>query len=185
MTADGCSEEDLLHVLVDRSRGAWEELADRRVAIDDPVYGWVLDGVLPDGRWNLAPSLLVAQFRDQALHDLPSLQLIPRRQVRHLNSQLADDLAVPRSDEAAALISPYDAAIAGIRDGEMVTVATEHGAIELVARISEGIRRGALSVPHGYGPANVCMLTSDRADIDPLTGMVLQSGVAVTIAPPG
>jgi anaerobic selenocysteine-containing dehydrogenase len=181
-TADECTDDDLLRPIVERSRGSWDELVDHRVALEEPVYGWVLDGVLPDGRWSLAPRLLVEQFRDQAGSEMPPLQLIPRRQVRHLNSQLAGGVDGRPTDKAEALISPTDAAASGIADGDMVTVTSAYGAIELVARVTDDVRPGALSVPHGYGEANVTALTSDRDDIDRHTGMVLQSGVAVDVA---
>ncbi len=43
------------------------------------------------------------------------------------------------------------------------------------------IRRGVVSVPHGHHSANVNALT-DKDIIDPVTGMVRYSGVAVTVA---
>jgi anaerobic selenocysteine-containing dehydrogenase len=180
---DECTDEDLLRALVSRSRGSWDELVERRVAIDEPVYGWVLDNVLPDGRWNLAPDLLVRQFRDQAFLEPPPLQLTPRRQGRHLNSQLVDGVELVRSDDASVLISPEDARRAGVVDGQVVRVVSAHGSIELRATVTPEIRVGAVSVPHGYGGANVTALTSDRVDIDPHTGMVLQCGVDVSVLP--
>ena len=180
---DECTDEDLLEALVVRSRGTWDELVEQRVAIEEPVYGWVLDNVLPDGQWNLAPDLLVDQFRDQALVEPPRLQLTPRRQGRHLNSQLVDGAELVRSDDAAVLISPDDARRAGVLDGQSVRVVSAHGSIELRARVTSEIRAGAVSVPHGYGDANVTALTSDRVDIDPHTGMVLQCGVDVSVVP--
>lgn len=182
MTADDCTDDLLLKALADRSRGSWDELVTERVAIEEPVFGWVLDGVIPDGRWRIGPELLVEQFRDQALRELPPLQLIPRRQPRHLNSQLVEGVE-GKTDDAVALISPDDARRAGIVDGAVVRVSSVHGAVELVAELTNDVRIGAVSVPHGYGDCNVTVLTSDRDDIDPHTGMVLQCGVDVAIAP--
>lgn len=183
MDPDECTDDDLLEAIVARSRGSWDDLVEQRVAIEEPVYGWVLDNVLPGGRWNLAPDLLVGQFRDQALVAPPRLQLTPRRQGRHLNSQLVDGAELARSDEASVLISPDDARRAGVVDGRVVRVVSAHGSIELRAHVTSEIRQGALSVPHGYGEANVTALTSDRVDIDPHTGMVLQCGVEVSVVP--
>lgn len=180
-SVDTCTDDDLVREIVDRSRGEWADLVEQRVVIEEPVYGWVLDGVLPDGRWALTPPILVEQFRDQAAHEQPALQLIPRRQVRHLNSQLAERVDDAPCDEAAALMSAVDARAAGVVDGEMVTVSSAHGTIDVVVRVSDEVRPGALSIPHGYGAANVTALTSDRLDIDRHTGMVLQSGVAVDV----
>ncbi len=70
---------------------------------------------------------------------------------------------------------------AGVADGDVVRVTSAHGALDMVAGVTGDIRVGAVSLPHGYGDANVTALTSDRIDIDPHTGMVLQCGVDVTV----
>ena len=176
------TDDDLLRILVDRSRGKWEELVEQRHVAEAPVFGWVLDDVLPGGRWKLAPPLLVEQFAEVADAEVPSLQLIPRRQVRHLNSQLVDGLTARRADEPRITIAPADAAAAGILDGAPVVVRSAHGRVEGTAAVSDEMREGAVSVPHGYGAPNVCELTSSSADVDPLTGMVLQSGIGVELS---
>jgi hypothetical protein len=53
------------------------------------------------------------------------------------------------------------------------------------ARVDPAIRPGVVAVPHGWGgEAGVGRLTSaTESSCDPLTGMVQQSGVAVTISP--
>lgn len=181
VSADECTDELLHRQIVERSRGTWADLVEQRVGIEEPVYGWVLDGVLPNGCWTLAPPLLVEQFCDEAWHELPALQLIPRRQIRHLNSQMAEPMGSERHDHAEALMSTVDAAAAGVTDGDLVTVTSAHGTIDLIARVSRDIRPGALSVPHGYGDANVSRLSSDHDDIDRHTGMVLQSGIGVEV----
>ncbi len=182
VSAATCTDDDLLRVLADRSRGSWDRLVEERVGLEEPVYGWVLAGVLPGGRWKLAPPLLVEQFRDLAPIDPPALQLIPRRQVRHLNSQLVDGVDHLRLDAAAILISSADAAAAGVGDGDKVVLTSRHGRLEGFAHVSAEIRQGAVSVPHGYGTPNVSALTSSSEDVDPHTGMVLQSGVEVSLA---
>jgi anaerobic selenocysteine-containing dehydrogenase len=185
MTSSTCTDDDLLRVLVDRSRGSWDDLVSERVAVVPPVYGWVLEGVLPGGRWRIAPELLVEQFQDLAPVDPPPLALVPRRQVRHLNSQLVDGTDGFRVDDAVILVSPADAAAAGVGDGCRAVVRSRHGSVEGVVRVTDEVRPGAVSVPHGFGAPNVSHLTSAHDDIDPHTGMVLQSGVAVSLAPVG
>jgi hypothetical protein len=39
-----------------------------------------------------------------------------------------------------------------------------------------------VSLPHGWPDVNVCALTTARSDVDPLTGMVLQSGIPVEVS---
>jgi len=110
--------------------------------------------------------------------------LIPRRQGRHLNSWFPPpDL---RQDVSHVLLHPSDADEAAIADGQRVRVSSATGELVCVASIDQGIARGAVSVPHGFdapGEPNVGELISDTKDLDPLTGMVLQSGVAVSIEP--
>jgi len=42
---------------------------------------------------------------------------------------------------------------------------------------------GTVSVPHGFGEPDVCALTHGDEETDPLTGMVLQSALEVTVEP--
>jgi anaerobic selenocysteine-containing dehydrogenase len=180
LTTATCTDDDLLRIVVDRSRGSWERLVAERVAVAEPVYGWVLDGVLPDGRWRLAPPILVEQFADLAEDDRPALALTPRRQVRHLNSQLLSGIS--RTDAPSILVAAVDARSHEISPGDRVVVSSAHGSVTGIAEISEELRGGAVSVPHGYADPNVSTLTTARADVDPHTGMVHQSGVAVTVS---
>jgi hypothetical protein len=65
-------------------------------------------------------------------------------------------------------------------------VASVTGELIGVASIDQGIARGAVSVPHGFdgpGQPNVGELISDTTDLDPLTGMVLQSGLPISVEP--
>jgi anaerobic selenocysteine-containing dehydrogenase len=130
------------------------------------------------GGWRLAPQVLVDQLA--ALAAPAPLVLVPRRQVRHLNSQF-DDLG----EIADVVVHPDDAAAAGVIDGAPVVVRSERGEMVGVARVDPSVRRGAVSVPHGHQRANVNRLT-DSDDIDPVTGMAHYSGVPVSLhAAPG
>jgi anaerobic selenocysteine-containing dehydrogenase len=112
------------------------------------------------------------------------LVLIPRRQLRHLNSQLRQPHDTEgKSDYPDILLHPADADEAGLGQGQRVRVMSPSGEVTGTARIDIAIRRGAVSVPHGFGDPNVNYLTSARQGVDPLTGMILQSGVPVTITP--
>jgi anaerobic selenocysteine-containing dehydrogenase len=135
--------------------------------------------VLPGRRWRLAPRQLVEQFAAIADVEPAPLALIPRRQARHLNSQLT--VGIARTDRPSVLLATPDAKSAGIASGDEVVVASDHGRVRAIAEVTDELRLGAVSLPHGYGEPNVSMLTSATDDIDPHTGMVLQSGVAVTL----
>ncbi|MDT5077799.1 MAG: hypothetical protein QOJ80_2436 [Mycobacterium sp.] len=136
---------------------------------------WVERHIERLGGWRLAPRLLVDQLA--ALRAPAPLVLTPRRQMRRLNAQF-DFLGVP----ADVLINPHDGAAAGVVDGASVTVRSAHGELTGVAKLDPGIRRGAVSVPHGHVEANVNALTN-KNDIDLVTGMVRYSGVPVSLHP--
>jgi anaerobic selenocysteine-containing dehydrogenase len=138
------------------------------------IHGWVQEH-LPWGVWRLAPAQLAEQLA--AFRPPPDLQLAPRRQTRRING-----LECRPGDEPAAVLHPEDARRAGVSDGEMVEVASEAGALRLVARVTDGVAVGTVSIPHGWGQANVNTLVSST-DLDPLTGMPVSSGTAVRVSP--
>lgn len=186
LAPDTAVDDDLLAELGGRGRVGFDELraADGPVLGEPAVHGWVT-GSLPAGRWQLAPEPLVHQLAatPSAPADPESLTLVARRQVRHLNSQLADDSGRTGREAPAATLHPSDAAARGISDGQAVRVRSAHGALRATAQCDGGQLRGTVSVPHGWADPAVGSLTSDAADIDPLTGMVLQTAVPVTVTP--
>lgn len=180
---DEVTDEELLAPLAERSRADFATLREAPTAVvaERAAMGWVERDLLPDGRWEAAPPELVAQLA--ALSDPAPLVLTPRRQLRHLNSQMAADAMGSSADRPEALVNPADAADAGIADGQEVLVRSASGSLVVRAKVVDDIRRGAVSIPHGFGTANVSVLTSGTHDVDPLTGMVTQSGVPITLAP--
>lgn len=176
------TDEELLSTLLERTPIDPDVLRRERVVIEQrSVLGWVEERLLPDGRWRVAPAPLVRQLGQ--LGASPPLVLVPRRQLRHLNSQLRDPGATagPRPDLPEVLAHAEDAAAAGLADGDLVEVRSANGAVTGRLRIEPLIRRGAVSIPHGYAAPNVGDLTSSRDGIDPETGMVHQSGLAVEL----
>jgi anaerobic selenocysteine-containing dehydrogenase len=181
---DTCCDDDLIGLIANRGRSDLATLraAPSAVVAEDAVFGWVEERVLPEGRWRLAPSEFVAQLASMA--PPAPLVLTPRRQPRHLNSQLRDPLvAARRLDEPDILLHPSDAAEAGLAEGDRVVVRSNSGEMTGVAHLEPDLRRGAVSVPHGFAATNAAELTSSTLGVDPLTGMVLQSGIPVTIGP--
>ena len=71
--------------------------------------------------------------------------------------------------EAYVEIHPETAERFGIKDGEIVTVKTERGSIEIRARVTDAIVPGVINIPHGWSGANVNVLTS-RRPADPISG---------------
>jgi anaerobic selenocysteine-containing dehydrogenase len=116
---------------------------------------WVDAHVERLGGWRLAPHLLVDQLA--ALELPPPLVLVPRRQSRHLNSQL-DFLG----EVVEVIVHPDDATAAGLSDGRAVIVRSAQGELVGVAKVDPSIRAGAVSVPHGHQGANVNRLDVRR-----------------------
>jgi len=194
-----CTDDDLLAAYSRRARRPLEELrATDGVLVDEgPVRGWVEQGVLPEGRWRLAPTVLVAQLTSLTsltshaslvegppLPAAATLEMIPRRQLRTMNSQLRDAAAPGgRTERGAVQLHPDDAGRLGIADGSAVLVASASGETAGTAVLDDSLRPGVVSVPHGWTDPHVGALTSATRGVDPLTGMVLQSGVPVTVRP--
>ncbi|WP_157218814.1 molybdopterin-containing oxidoreductase family protein [Flavisphingomonas formosensis] len=173
---DTASDEDVLAHIAARGRHGIDRLRQERYVVDAPVaIGWLerfADGL---GGWRLAPQPLVDQLAE--MEPPAPLVLIPRRQRHHINSRIMD----PR-DHPSILLSPEDAADAGLTDGAPAIVRSAHGAIEGVVELDRTLQRGVMTVPHGFaGPYNVNQLTSCD-DVDPLTGMPRMSGLAVSVS---
>jgi anaerobic selenocysteine-containing dehydrogenase len=145
------------------------------VLVEAPaVYGWVQEH-MPWGRWRLAPEPFVQQLA--IVPPSPPLVLAPRRQGRHMNGLVYRD-----GDTPEAVLHVRDAAPQGIVDGDDVEVTAAAGRLRLRARVTDTIAVGTVSIPHGWGQANVNTLIS-ADDLDPLTGMPVLSGTAVQILP--
>jgi anaerobic selenocysteine-containing dehydrogenase len=172
------NDDAMLAGITKRARCSYDELVAHGwvEAHHDVPAPWVDRHVERLGGWRLAPRLLVEQLA--TLATTPNgLVLVPRRQARHLNSQL-DYLG----ETAEVVVHPDDAAVAGVVDGQPVVVRNAHGELTGTAKVSASIRRGAVSVPHGHQRANVNALTG-KDDIDLVTGMARYSGVPVTLGP--
>ncbi len=179
---DRTCDDDVIAALAGRARVSFDELRSSPTAVvaDQAVFGWVTERVLPGGRWRLSPRVLVEQLA--TLAEPPPLVLVPRRQPRHLNSQLRDSMGARRKlDEPDILVHPDDAAALGLHHGAPARVRSASGQVTGIVRLDPGLRRGAVSVPHGFASVNAAELTSGTVGVDPLTGMVLQSGIPVTV----
>ena len=159
----------------------------------------------PGKRVRLAPELLLdearrlgemAVERDRALADGFDLTLIGRRSLRSNNSWLHNSPRLMKgADRCTALLHPDDAAARSLADGDPVRVASRVGEIELPLEVSDQMRRGVISIPHGFGHArpgvswklaaskpgvSVNDLT-DPAVLDRLTGNAAYNAVPVRV----
>jgi anaerobic selenocysteine-containing dehydrogenase len=179
LTSETATDELLLRRIAERSRGGAEVVFAARHGVVDSgaIFGWVR-GLLPDGRWRLAPQALVTQLAEAIPTAAPGpvqqLQLIAHRQLETMNSQLRN------LTDTAVMVAPDQAAELG-GDGTRVEVRVADRVVSGVVRGDPRIPPGVMSIPHGWAAPNVSELTSAEADIDPLTGMVRQSAIPAEI----
>jgi anaerobic selenocysteine-containing dehydrogenase len=180
LSLESCRDEDLLATVCAGARVPFAELAAHETGVlaQRGTYGWVTERVLPHGRWQVAPPALVEQLARLDVHT--STVYIPRRPRHRVNSTLRD-LGGAR-DEDAVFLHRDDAAEIGAAEGTLVRVASEHGSLVGPVRIEAGLRHGTVSIHHASGDVNVANLTSGAVNVDPVTGMVLQSGIPVTLS---
>jgi anaerobic selenocysteine-containing dehydrogenase len=196
-TSDNATDESLFGPILARSRSdvATVMSATSGVVESGAVFGWVTERVLPEGKWRIAPSELIAQC--DKLHGdglIPSesdpstepefdrLLLLPQRRMRTMNSQLRD-VAAPggRTETPTIVMSPQDAQERGIAQGDRAKVESDVGYTVGEVAVDGNMPPGSIGIPHGWASPDVGRLTSADSGIDPLTGMVLQSGLSVSV----
>lgn len=75
-----------------------------------------------------------------------------------------------------------DAKAAGLEEGATVRVSSANGDLTRPLKFDNSLRPGCINVPHGWSDGmNVSRLTSTTRDVDPLTGMLLYSGLEVAV----
>jgi len=183
LDVDTATDDDLLAYLLTNSEIDFDELRSKRVLTAPHVIGWAQRHVDEKiGGWRMCPWPLAEQLRDLEAREAPdgpqSLILIPRRQKYHENSKLLE-----LRDEPLVIMNSADALDAGIEEGALVEVSSVNGIVRRAAKFDDTLRRGCINVPHGWSDElNVNRLTGTR-DVDPITGMVLYSGLEVSVAP--
>ncbi|MER6127014.1 molybdopterin oxidoreductase family protein [Streptomyces sp. NPDC001795] len=126
------------------------------------------------------------------------LVLVGRRHLRSNNSWLHNVPALTGGSNRCTLhIHPDDAERLGLADGEAVRVKGAGGAVTAPVEVTDGIRRGVVSLPHGWGHdrpgtrmshaaldpgVNVNQLL-DGSLLDPLSGNAVLNGIPVDLAP--
>ncbi|MFJ6087315.1 molybdopterin oxidoreductase family protein [Streptomyces sp. NPDC092369] len=134
----------------------------------------------------------------RALRERPDgLVLVGRRHLRSNNSWMHNVPALTGGTNRCTLhIHPEDAERLGVRDGAPVRVKGAGGEVTAPAEVTDGVRRGVVSLPHGWGHSragtrlshasvdpgvNVNQLL-DGSLLDPLSGNAVLNGVPVECA---
>jgi anaerobic selenocysteine-containing dehydrogenase len=140
----------------------------------------------PTGRIELAPQPLVAdaaRLKDSLARRDAGFVLIGRRHLRSNNSWMHNLPALTGGTNRCTLrIHPDDAAELGLTD----TAVVKGPGGELLApiEVTDGMLRGVVSLPHGWGDVNVNQL-NDGKRLDPLSGTAVLNGIPVDIAAAG
>jgi anaerobic selenocysteine-containing dehydrogenase len=146
----------------------------------------------PERRVRLAPSELLVAAADLGAPIADTgydLQLIGRRHLRSNNSWLNRVPAMSKgSRRCTVLVHPDDAETRGLQDGQQVSVRSSVGVVELPAELSDEIRPGVVSIPHGWGGpdggVNTNILT-DASLVDVLSGNAALNATWVAVEPVG
>lgn len=176
------TDDTILAGTARRCRVPWDALSAAPSGIapsDTPGPGWLIPKGLPRGTLDLAPAELVAQFEAwRAAPPAGCLVLVNRRQLRQTNSMLRDPAQPP-----ALLMHPVDCRRLGFVPGQSVVITSPTGSTTAALEVTESIRPGVVSLPHGWSTPGVNRLTSATDAVDALTGMPQLGGFAVTVAP--
>jgi anaerobic selenocysteine-containing dehydrogenase len=109
----------------------------------------------PDKKIRLAPPYLLDDLpRLAARIERPAepLVLVSRRHLRSNNSWMHNVPALMKGkDRCTLLVHPADAARWGIADDDIVTVKSEAGEIKVPVEVTDSIKPGVVSMPHGWG----------------------------------
>ena len=170
-------------------------------------YG-ALEPRLPDalrtksGRVELAPAELLADVPRlrTAIDELSNrdLVLVGRRHLRSNNSWMHNiEVLVKGKARCTLHVHPDDASKLGVTDGGVARVTSRVGSVDAVVEVTDAIRPGVVSLPHGWGhgvPGTRMRVAAERAGvnsnvltdheaIDPLSGTSVLNGIPVVVAP--
>jgi anaerobic selenocysteine-containing dehydrogenase len=110
----------------------------------------------PDGMIDLAPELIVADIArlSEGLDGRRDHRfvLVGRRNLRSNNSWMHNVQVLVKGKPRCTLhLHPDDAAELGLADGDPARVRSRVGEVVLPVEITDGIRPGVVSIPHGWG----------------------------------
>ncbi|MFB7335617.1 molybdopterin oxidoreductase family protein [Streptomyces adustus] len=153
------------------------------------------------GRIELLPEPIAAdlpRLRSALGERADGLVLVGRRHLRSNNSWMHNVPALTGGTNRCTLhIHPEDAERLGVRDGEPVRVKGAGGEVTARAEVTDGVRTGVVSLPHGWGHdrpgtrlahaatdpgVNVNQLL-DGTLLDPLSGNAVLNGFPVEVVP--
>ncbi|MET3987275.1 molybdopterin oxidoreductase family protein [Streptomyces sp. PvR034] len=153
------------------------------------------------GRIELLPAPIAAELPRlrEALAERPdALVLVGRRHLRSNNSWLHNVPSLTGGSNRCTLhVHPQDAGRLGLADGGRARITADGGSLEVPVEVTDAIRAGVVSLPHGWGHdrpgtrlgaaaavpgVNVNQLL-DGSRLDPLSGTAVLNGFPVELTP--
>ncbi|GAA3918094.1 molybdopterin oxidoreductase family protein [Streptomyces gulbargensis] len=155
------------------------------------------------GRIELLPAPIAADLPRlraalDALPDAGTLRLVGRRHLRSNNSWLHNTPALGGGSNRCVLqVHPQDAARLRLTDGGLARIAGDGGHLDVPVEITDEVRTGVVSLPHGWGhdrPGTRLTVAASRPGVnvnrlldgsrlDPLSGTAVLNGFPVTVVP--
>jgi anaerobic selenocysteine-containing dehydrogenase len=129
---------------------------------------------------------------------LDGLVLIGRRQLSSNNSWMHNLTPLVRgANTCTARVHPDDAARFGLRDGGDAVVRSRAGSVTVPVQVTDTVRPGVVSIPHGWGHSTPGARTAvaaahagvnsnvlaDDLLVDVLTGTAALNGIPITVSP--
>jgi hypothetical protein len=154
----------------------------------------------PTGRIELAPPLFVGELsrlagRRESMED-DGMLLVGRRELKSNNSWMHNLRVLTKGSLSCTLhVNPDDAARMGVSTGSVVRVTSRVGSLDVTAEVTDAVRPGVVSLPHGWGHnvpgtrlsvaaekagVNSNVLTDDRI-LDPLSGNAALNAIPVSL----
>ncbi len=194
--------EALLAILTRHSSVPFGEIrgATRGRIFDVPAQFVEVGDAGVDSRFDVAPPDVVEELQMVRVESIApegeGFRLAVRR-LRDVQNTMFHrlDTVRRRLPQNAAYLHPDDMTALAVAEGQDVDVASDLGSIRLPARTDAAVRRGVVSVPHGWGDlldasdadptiapgANTNILTSAVEHSDPINAMPCLTGLRVQV----
>ncbi|MGI9604418.1 MAG: molybdopterin-containing oxidoreductase family protein, partial [Acidimicrobiales bacterium] len=204
---DQPTDHDVIDMVYARARMSTDEIRANRGVLH-PDRELVVQPADPDctDRFDIAPESMMTVLADLVSQqtgaeglegfdpDLYPFRLVSRRLKAVINS-LGIELPnlAAKGTTNRAYMHPDDLASLSLADGDLVEITSPTGQIIGVCEAAPDVRRGVVSMAHSWGDGSLSdekvrdigtptsRLTSTTAAHDPITGMVVQSAIPVSV----